>query len=159
MNIQKNLTTCSILAFGFITVLVLSGCDPFSKESPQGFSLPEGNKEDGKAAFARLGCNACHFVPAIPQLTPVAEGAISIELGGEGPKIKTYADLVTSIINPSHRFAKGYPLDQIQRDGISNMPVYNNVMTVEELVDLVTFLQPHYRLERYHPTNYPHYLP
>lgn len=31
-------------------------------------------------------------------------------------------------------------------NGESRMPVYNEVMTVQELVDIVTFLQEHYEV-------------
>jgi hypothetical protein len=32
----------------------------------------------------------------------------------------------------------------VANDGESKMPVYNGYMTVQELIDIVTFLQPHY---------------
>jgi hypothetical protein len=51
---------------------------------------------------------------------------------------------VTAIINPSHKLAKGYPLELISNDGQSRMPVYNGYMTVQELIDIVSYLQPHY---------------
>jgi hypothetical protein len=31
-------------------------------------------------------------------------------------------------------------------DGESKMPVYNGFMTVQELIDIVMFLQPHYEV-------------
>ena len=59
-------------------------------------------------------------------------------------RVKTYGELVTAIINPSHKLAQGYPLDTISEDGQSRMPLYNSYMTVQELIDIVAFLQPHY---------------
>ena len=68
--------------------------------------------------------------------------------------MKTYADLVTSILNPSHRLAKNYPKDMVQIDEKSRMPNYNAVMSVDQLIDLVTYLQPHYTLQPYERTMY-----
>jgi hypothetical protein len=34
----------------------------------------------------------------------------------------------------------------ISEDGESKMPVYNGVMTVQELIDIVAFLQPQYNV-------------
>jgi len=51
---------------------------------------------------------------------------------------------VTSIINPSHKLAPGYPKERIVSGGISRMADYNDVMTVRQLVDLVAFLHSRY---------------
>ena len=129
------------------------------KESPRGFSLPEGNAEAGKAIFVALQCNACHFTSDIEQLTTAkakAEG-ISVKLGGELVRVKTYADLVTSIINPSHRLSAGYPEDMVALDGASRMRNYNDVMTVEQLISLVSYLQPHYSVRVEKPSTYRRY--
>jgi hypothetical protein len=69
-----------------------------------------------------------------------------VELGGTVTKVKTYGELVTAIINPSHKLAKGYPIDEVSNDGESKMPVYNGFMTVQELIDIVMFLQPYYEV-------------
>jgi hypothetical protein len=78
-------------------------------------------------------------------------------LGGEVERPKSYADLVTGIINPSHRLAAGYAASMVAIDGKSRMTVYNDVMTVTQLTDIVTFLQEHYELRAYEPTSYPEY--
>ena len=91
----------------------------------------------------------------LDQLATTAEQPeLTIELGGEVSRIKTYGELVTSIINPSHRLAKGYSAEYVQDDGVSKMPVYNDAMTVTQLVDLVAFLQSKYTLKEYEPTVY-----
>ena len=73
-------------------------------------------------------------------------------------RIQTYGELVTSIINPSHRLARGYAVEEIaSEEGESEMKNYNDVMTVSELIDLVTFLQSHYSLREYEITRYPLY--
>jgi hypothetical protein len=64
---------------------------------------------------------------------------------------------VTAIINPSHRLAQGYAESLVAQEGKSKMTVYNDVMTVSQLIDLVTFLQGKYKLWTPPPTSYPHY--
>ena len=149
----------SLYAVGVLVLIVTVGCMP-SPKSGQGFTLPDGNVEAGKATFISLQCNGCHKVSGVDQLA--AEGdkpELSIELGGEVARIKTYGELVTAIINPSHRLAKGHPLNEIAVDGKSKMRNYNDVMTVTQLTDLVAFLQSKYRLREYEPTTYPLYGP
>ena len=77
-----------------------------------------------------------------------------IALGGVTRLVKTYGDLVTSIINPSHRYSIGYAAEEVKTDGESQMRLYNDEMTVTQLIDLVTFLQPHYEVDIYPRTPY-----
>jgi hypothetical protein len=79
---------------------------------------------------------------------------MSVELGGQTTRIATYGELVTSVINPSHRLAKGYPAEDISVDGKSRMRNYNDELSVSELIDLVAFLQEQYELVEYEPTQY-----
>jgi hypothetical protein len=55
---------------------------------------------------------------------------------------------VTAVINPSHRLAPGYPLEKVAIDAESLMANahLNEVMTVRQLTDLVTFLQSAYKM-------------
>jgi sulfur-oxidizing protein SoxX len=146
---------------GLAAVAVLGGCQP-EPNSGRGFTLPVGNVDAGKSAFLTLECQACHIVKEIEQLS-VADGKprMSIPLGGEVTRIQTYGELVTSIINPSHRLARAVPgADQTAGPGKSDSPVspmtnYNQVMTVQQLIDLTTFLQSLYRIRPYEPTEYP----
>ena len=78
-------------------------------------------------------------MPGIPGQEPPY-----VELGGKVTRVKTYGQLVTAIINPSHKLAPGYPLDEVSAEGESIMPGDNGFMTVQELIDIVMFLQPHY---------------
>jgi len=142
-----------VLAMIFIAVM-LSGCDTGPKSSI-GFSLPDGDAKHGKAVFQTLQCNACHTIEGVEKLASGDEPGISVKLGGEVSRIKTYGELVTSIINPSHRFPKGYPLEAIQSNGVSKMRNYNDTMTVSQLINLVAFLQSKYDLEEYPHSKYP----
>ena len=139
-----------------VVVLTLAvGCDTGPK-SARGFSLPDGNVESGQAVFLDFKCNACHSISGA-DLPVVEEPELNVALGGEVARIKTYGELVTSIINPSHKLARGYSSADDQTEGTSNMKNYNDVMTVSELIDLVAFLQSHYELRPYEPTYYPPY--
>lgn len=59
--------------------------------------------------------------------------------------MKTYAELVTSIINPSHVLSEQYQ-KEIEAAQLLPMPKFNHVMTVEQMINLVAFLQPRYQL-------------
>ena len=145
----------TLVAVALLTLI--AGCDAGPK-SARGFTLPDGDVEAGKAAFLGFRCYDCHTIKGVD--LPVAEqpGQVLVHLGGKVGRIKTYGELVTSIINPSHRLAKGYAEANVAREGKSNMTVYNDVMTVRELTDLVAFLQSHYELRVYEPTHYSPYF-
>jgi len=133
----------SALTLLLICVLVLSGCDEDRTMSERGFRLPEGDPMAGRETFLYMHCNQCHTIkgeqlPTIPGFEPF------VELGGSVTRVKTYGELVTAIINPSHKLAEGYATDLVSEDGKSKMYVYNGFMTVQELTDLVMFLQSHY---------------
>lgn len=133
------LTTFVVL----LAALAIGACSE-DRMSERGFSLPEGNALAGREAFIYMHCHECHSIAGeeLPALA-LAEPPI-VELGGTVTRVKTYGELVTAIINPSHKLARGYPLDVITNDGESKMPVYNGYMTVQELIDIVSYLQPHY---------------
>ena len=65
-------------------------------------------------------------------------------LGGRVSKLKSYSELVTSVINPSHQLVKRRRADEVSQDGESLMTVYNDVMTVTELTNIVAFLESRY---------------
>jgi len=126
--------------------VALSGCDPDAHMSEQGFRLPDGDAQAGREAFVYMHCHQCHTVageelPEIPGQSPPY-----VELGGKVSKVKTYGQLVTAIINPSHRLTPRYAEETVSEDGESKMYIYNEHMTVQELADLVFFLQPKYNV-------------
>lgn len=122
------------------TLLAAAGCE--RKE----FVLPPGDKAAGKQAFTELKCNSCHSVTNQIEHAPLTPGAIHVELGGTVSRVKTYDDLVTSIINPSHRLSRGTNLMTTTPEGQSRMPVYNEVMSVQQLIDITSFLEPTYQV-------------
>lgn len=124
-------------------VAALAGCGP---ASPFGFSLPNGNTAAGQQAFVDLRCNSCHEVVGVP--VEHLEGIAHVTLGGKTTRVKTYAELVTSIINPSHKIAPPHRETGATPEGESIMSYayLNEIMTVQQLVDLVAFLQPTYEV-------------
>ena len=130
---SKHLFTILLLILFALPVLI-TACG-----EGQGFALPEGDQNAGKRTFTMYNCNDCHSIGTIQFAG--ADGDTHITLGGESTKLKTYGELVTSVINPSHKVSSRH---QGVVDAGTEMRKYNDIMTVQELVDIVTFLQSEY---------------
>jgi sulfur-oxidizing protein SoxX len=133
-----------VMALMLVCLATLTACDRDAMMSSKGFRLPDGDAIAGRDAFLYMQCHQCHTIdgeqlPGIPgQEMPY------IELGGKVTQVKTYGQLVTAIINPSHELARGYAEEVVSEYGESNMYIYNDHMTVQELIDIVMYLQPYY---------------
>jgi len=134
---------------GGLTLALLAGCNQ-SPKSSRGFRLPDGDVKKGKQAFLALKCNQCHKVEGVELPAP---GSFNLTLGGETQRVRTYGELVTSIINPSHVISDQYQKELADAKE-SPMPRFNHEMTVEQMIDLVAFLQSRYKLVEppYEPT-------
>ncbi|NND06054.1 MAG: cytochrome C [Saprospiraceae bacterium] len=130
------------LIFSLITLSLVydKGCQQSDE-----YALPAGTVEAGKSNFVELGCNLCHSVGEIPWAGEQS-GHPHLPLGGETTKVKNYGDLVTSIINPSHKINREYIIQMRRIVDNSPMTNYNEVMTIQELINLVTFLHGEYEL-------------
>ena len=151
MNILKFSAILFILLCGGV---LISSCN----EQARGFALPAGDIEEGKATYKKLACNECHSISEIEWKGGI--DSLKIHLGGEVSAQKSYGDLVTSVINPSHKIARAYKqknTTDTTKIGLSMMKNYNEVMTVQELVDLVTFLQSEYKVSIPSTNYYPYY--
>jgi len=121
------------------------------RHSAAGFRLPaNGDVARGKAAFVSFGCNGCHEVSGVDLPQPTVQPPVIVALGGEVPRQMTDGYLVTSIINPSYELA-AYPKEQITVNGKSRMPDYIDRLTVQQLNDLVAFLQSRYTVRQAMP--------
>lgn len=125
-----------------IQMSFLAACNPQAR----GFALPEGNADAGRETFVRLQCNGCHSVNGDLQKLPDGDAEIHYALGGDVTRVKTYGDLVTSVINPSHRISRGLRPENVDDFGNSKMRLYNEVMTIQELIDITAYLQPKYQV-------------
>jgi sulfur-oxidizing protein SoxX len=139
-----------------ILLSVLAACS-YGPDSPKGFSLPEGDMVKGEKVFMQYQCQSCHILEGYDDDSLIKEFDTLVQLGGTSSLVKTYAQLVTSVINPSHKLApRSRSIEEklTNDDGSSKMRVFNDVMTVQELIDLVAFLQPKYKVK---PITYTHY--
>jgi sulfur-oxidizing protein SoxX len=115
-----------------------------------GFPIDEGDINAGRQAFIDHQCHRCHSVAGVT-LPPLAGAPPPIlQLGGETTSVKSYAELMTSIINPNHVISERYR-EQLRLDAVvpleSPMPMPNiDNMTVRQLIDLVAFLDSRYQL-------------
>lgn len=130
---------------GILSLLFLYGCT-LSRDDTE-FALPEGSATAGKELFARFQCGTCH---------DFSGKGDKVRLGGDRLTQKTYNELVTSVINPSHRIAPAW-LEKNPDATVSPMKVYNDIMTVAELVDLVTFIRSKYKVIEWKPMDYKEY--
>ena len=128
-----------------IALATLTACDTGPK-SAIGFRLPDGDAEVGRQLFVQLECNSCHTIYELEIPAASEPGPVSISLGGPVARVRTYGQLVSSVINPSHRIAPRYSDEGVSQDGESLMRIYNETMTVQQLVDLVAFLQVQYKV-------------
>ena len=117
-----------------------------------GFSFPieEGNINDGRQAFLDHRCHQCHSIAGLtlPELAGASPPVLM--LGGEIIAAKNYAELMTSIINPTHVISERYR-EQLQLDtlvpGESPMPTPQlDTMSVRQLINIVAFLDSRYML-------------
>lgn len=156
MKRSKHSNLTYVLAIG-ASALALSACQPSSDGA---YTFPEGDLGKGRQTFIDLGCISCHTVDGARALRDgVDEVERTIVLGGEKPRVYTYGELVTSIVNPSHKVSQTRLGTMVQSDGETLMIDYNDVMTITQLTDLVTFLEQHYTLKPYERTTYPVYGP
>lgn len=142
-TLAHRLLRLSVMAF---SAAALQACA--TEWAGRGVHLPPGDAENGREAFIDLRCNACHEIEGFDAPTPIV-AATRVKLGGQTARVKTYGDLVTSIANPSHRLARGYPAEAVAVDGVPLMSLIrlNEVMTVQQLVDLAAFLQSEHDVE------------
>lgn len=156
MSLSTN-SRVTMLALLSIGAIALSACSP---SQSSGFTLPEGDADRGKETFIDLGCGFCHTVTGVEGLREdIERPERTVVLGGEKLRVYTYGELVTSIINPSHKISQPELGNVVDDDGNSQMVNYNDIMTVTEMTDLVTFLEQHYSLKPYERTYYTPYGP
>ena len=144
--------------YKMITILcitmLLTACEQ-GADSPRGFSLPEGDMEKGFEVFKKYQCQDCHRIAGEKERDDATYLLVKpIPLGGSSGRIKTYAELVTSIINPSHKLTPRQPASFTSEDGVSFMRIVNDELTVTELIDLVAYLQPKYKVTPYRTSDY-----
>lgn len=122
------------------------GCQETGPHSPRGLALPEGDVARGQQAFVDLKCYACHEVAGLEDELPLptADPLVDVVLGGLAVREPTDGELVTAIINPPHDLYPGGEEERITSAGESRMALYNELITAQQLIDLVAFLHDRY---------------
>ena len=113
---------------------------PPAHGTPPGWKLllPQGDAARGREALGKFECYACHEVRGEKFPAPTEPGKVGPELSVMGP-LHEQDYFVEAIINPGRLIEKGKGYEA--PDGSSKMPSYNDSMTVQELLDLVTYLK------------------
>lgn len=137
------------LHLGSLILLALTSCATHPDYATQfRFPIEWGNIAEGQKAFVDLECHQCHTVNGVDMMSYEGASPVMLELGGTIVYAKTYADLVTSIINPNHVVSDEY-LSMLPRDvrrGTTTIMPFQDQMTVTQLIDLVMFLNSRYLL-------------
>lgn len=129
-----------------VSMVFLSACS--EEGGPvRGFVLPEGDLAEGQKVFEAYNCHACHTISGVEFPDIEFQPPFILDIGGEVYRVKNYGELLTSVVNPDHIISKKYivMLKKAGRDTeVSPMPNFAEEMTVQELMDLVTFLHAQY---------------
>ena len=136
----------SVKATTFIWVLVLVtlGCTE-ERRSSSGFRLPDGDAARGRAVFAEMKCHTCHRVYQHDEFPkPAAEPSVPVSIGGRYARVPGDGELVTSIINPSHKISSRYAHTLVTAGASSRMGDFGDSMTIRDLIDVVAFLHTVY---------------
>lgn len=106
--------------------------------TPEGwrFTWPEGDPVKGREVFVKLECYSCHAVSG--ETFPAPSGMAGPELSAMGP-LHEAAYFAEAIINPNATVERGKGYEAT--DGSSKMPSYNDLVTVQEVIDLVAYLK------------------
>lgn len=144
----------SIVA-AFLLAMLAAGC----AYSPIfGFPIEEGDIAAGRQAFIDHQCHRCHSIAGMRLPDLAGASPPILELGGETTSVKTYAELMTSVINPNHNISERYRQQLLLRGIVpseSPMPMpHIETMTVRQLIDLVAFLDSRYQLVEGYDSDY-----
>jgi Cu/Ag efflux protein CusF len=99
------------------------------------FTMPKGDVAKGREAFEKFACYVCHEVRGEKFPATAPGGVLGPELSQMGP-LHPLEYFTESIVNPSAHAAKKYR----NADGKSTMPAANDRMTVQELIDLSSYI-------------------
>jgi len=120
---------------GFAQVDAASAAKP---SVPKGwkFSFPDGDPKAGKTVFMNMQCYSCHAIQLPHESLGAPAGRVGPDLTGYSALPKEY--LAESIIK-AHTIvaAPGYTV----KEGKAAMGNYNHFLTIQEMIDLVAFLQ------------------
>lgn len=120
-------------------------CDSGPKTG-RGFPLPEGNVEKGKIPFVDLECNSCHRVAGVELPPPGEPPAAVVALGAMSAKSEPTGSWVQSSSILPTVWPESYPRELLGPGEKSPVVNFNDEMTVNQMIDLVAFLQSRYEI-------------
>ena len=128
--------------FGCVILIFMTWAAPIGAAEPEmhhpkgwTFKMPKGDPVKGRVVFDKFSCYSCHEVRG-EKFPPLDKGqAVGPELSQMGP-MHPLEYFTESTINPDAVGGKKYR----GPDGKSKMPTFNQDMTVQELIDLSTYL-------------------
>ena len=100
------------------------------------FTWPQGDPVKGREVFVKFECYGCHEVKG--EKFPAPSGDVGPELSVMGP-LHDAEYFAEAIVNPNAVIQKGKGYEAA--DGSSKMPSYNDLVTVQEVIDLVAYLR------------------
>jgi Cu/Ag efflux protein CusF len=99
------------------------------------FTMPKGDAAKGREVFEKFACYICHEIRGEKFPAAAPGSALGPELSQMGP-LHPLEFFTESVINPSAHAAKKHR----GPDGKSTMPASNDRMTVQELIDLSSYI-------------------
>jgi Cu/Ag efflux protein CusF len=127
----------SMVALGFVSSSL--GAEKhqlkeFEMHHPKGwqFTMPKGDYEKGREIFQKYACYICHEVRG-ENFPPGSRSGPELSQMGPLHPLEYFSE---SVINPSAHASK----KDRGPDGKSTMPDYNERMTLQELIDLSTYM-------------------
>ncbi len=135
-----------ILVLSWIALFVFGGCEQSERQMhSRGFHLPNRDPDVGQQLFVTMKCHLCHTVSGVELPDFDIPALPKIEIGGKVNRVRSYGELVTSIISPEHVVSEQWLKILSEQEGgredvFSPMPVFNDQMTVQQLADLAAFL-------------------
>lgn len=150
VGMRRFIGLLTLACLGALCSTLLVGCD----SQQDGLYLPAGDTGRGLDAFQALACPSCHAVAEHTIERTHPHPSIYVILGGPSTRVKSYPDLVTAIVNPNHKLSRGADPRTVTPEGSSRMHKYNELMTVQQLIDIVEFLKPTYYVWTPEATSY-----
>jgi Cu/Ag efflux protein CusF len=139
-RIQTGLLLCSLFTL-FVGSFSLAAekrqAGEMEMHHPKGwqFTMPKGDAAKGREAFEKFACYVCHEVRGEKFPAAAPGSVLGPELSQMGP-LHPLEFFTESIVNPSAHAPKKYR----GPDGKSTMPAVNDRMTVQELIDLSSYI-------------------
>lgn len=147
MNQRAQIYTVIGCILGVVVVFWMGYGMAISINGSKGFRLPDGDYDAGMKAFIELGCSNCHSVFEEADFARPSEYEdLLVPLGGKVHVVRAYGDLVTAIIHPSESIRPDIQKRYVDVEGRSMMPDLTTQMTTRQMIDIVTYLHPHYEV-------------